>query len=87
MSETIEMIESRIIPVEKPGMMIVQAPNGLMVQAPIEIWLAAIMAQLSDADQAMMCDRVVKMTLEHNKSIPGQIIDPRQASSFDCIKK
>jgi hypothetical protein len=40
---------------------------------------------LPAAQQAQVCDRVARMTLEHNNK-PGQIIDPRQASAFDCIR-
>jgi hypothetical protein len=84
MADALEVIETRIVPVEKPGMMTVEAPNGMLIQAPLEIWMAAVMAQLSDAHQARLCDRVVRMTLEHNGR-HGQIIHPYQVSAFDCM--
>ena len=85
-AEVIEVIESRIVPVEKPGMMIVEAPNGQFLQAPLEVWIAALLAQLTDAQQSLLCDRVARMTLAHNARA-GQIIDPRQASGYDVIRQ
>jgi hypothetical protein len=85
MAETIEVIETRIVPVGKPGMMIVKTPNGMLIQAPYEVWIAAIMGQLTDVQQAALCDRVARMTLEHNAK-SDNLIDARQLSISESIR-
>lgn len=84
--ETIEVVETRIVPVESPGMLIVEAPNGEFLKAPTEIWIAAILGHLAPAQQGEVCARVRRLTLAHNGR-PGQILDPRQASAFEVIRQ
>jgi hypothetical protein len=75
--EVVEVVETHIVPVDKPGMMIVEAPNGQLIQAPFEVFIAALLAQLPDRQQADLCDLVVRMTVAHNGR-PDQFIDARR---------
>lgn len=50
----------------------IRLQNGRQVEAPIEEWVAALIALLPPQHQAMVCDRVEKKIIAH--STPGSHI-------------
>jgi hypothetical protein len=82
--ETIEVVETRIVPVDRAGMLSIEAPNGTFIQAPFEVWIAALLGDLDPAHQGEVCERVARLTRAHNAA-SGAIIDVRQASAFPSL--
>lgn len=78
MHEIIEVTEQHIVPTAELRTMTIEAPNGAIVEAPIEAWLFALVGELSKERQSLLCERVASLAKQAQSPVmPGQFIHIR----------
>ena len=83
MGETIELVETRVVPVDLPRNMSILSKSGELLEASVEAWMFGILGVLTEQQQSRIFDIVRRVKIEEAVAAPNQIIHAPSVGSTE----